>query len=330
MALPSWAGGRAWGAGGAPCLNEHPRLKLPPQGDGDAPTAKGSGSPTGTALAAPASPCRPQARGRLGAFCPVLLLQREKTCFLIMSWLFWGSGGCRRWAGGPRRTGGNNGATVWPNAPASVRKAQRGVFSMFLFPCSGIITQGNKEPFKPAHSPQHSPGGAASIHACRLPTGCKGMVTRHSSKGSPAGPVTLGSGVGTNIPRSPGTHGRGRGAPLPYPRSWLCPPGQKAKSKSRPAPQSSSAAGVNGALCQSGFDKALFPRWAHREGGAPGHFFLMLLRSCLLCMPNYSNDAWKSGLCFPSLVVYLSCLKKHFPSSANPEKTICVFLWKGE
>lgn len=45
MALPSQAGVRAWDAGGAPCLNKRPRLKLPPGEDGDAPSAKVTGSP---------------------------------------------------------------------------------------------------------------------------------------------------------------------------------------------------------------------------------------------------------------------------------------------
>ena len=140
MALPSRAGVRARGAGGAPSAERH-RL-----------TCRHCPCCCSIALLAPG-------RGRLRAFCPVLTLQREKTQFLITGWLFWGSGGCRRWASCPRRAGGNNGATVRPNAPVPVRKVQRGVFSTFLFPRSGIITRGNKEPFKSARSPQHSPGG---------------------------------------------------------------------------------------------------------------------------------------------------------------------------
>ena len=65
------------------------------------------------------------------------------------------------------------------------------------------------------------------------------MVTMHTRKGSLAGLVMLGSGMGTNpgcIPSFPGSQGRG-GAPLPEPRSWLCTPAQKGKSKSRPASQ---------------------------------------------------------------------------------------------
>ena len=194
-------------------------------------------------------------------FCLVVTLRREKTRFLIMGWLFWGSGGCRRWAGGPGYTGGNNGATVQPNTLAPVRKVQRGVFSTFLFPRSGIITRGNKEPFKHACSPRHSPGGAACTHACQLSAGCEGTVTMHTNESSSAGPVTLGSGVGTIpgwVPSSPGSHGRGRGALLSalggaQPGTWLWE-----QRGNLALPPRTDPALVNEAVSRSGFNKAPF------------------------------------------------------------------------
>lgn len=199
MALPSWAVVRSWGTRGAPSAERHLFFH------GCCPCCR---SVTLPALAF----CQ--------AFCPVLTLQREKTRFLITGWLFRGSGGCRRWAGSPRHAGRNNGATVQPNTPAPVSKVQRGVFSTFLFPCLGIITWGNKEPFRPARSPQPSPGGCVCTHTCQLSAGFEETVT-------------LGSGVGTTpvyVPRSPGSHGWGGGF-LSW-SSWLCTPGQTAKSES--------------------------------------------------------------------------------------------------
>lgn len=112
-----------------------------------------------------------------------------------------------------------------PKAPAPVRKVQRGVFSTFLFPRSGIITRGNKEPFKPAHSPQHSPGAVGS----RMCDAMQGGGDRAHPESSLVELVVLGQTLGA-CPASLGATARVRG-PSPGATLLVVCPGQKLKSK---------------------------------------------------------------------------------------------------
>lgn len=152
---------------------------------------------------------------------------KEKAYFLITGCLFWGSGGCRRWSGCSRHTEGNNGATVQPNAPAPVRKVQRGVFSTFLFRCSGIITRGNKEPFKPTRSSQ-------GLRAHRGVRGVRGRwpCTHPQKQPSRAGDTGNKPWVHRQLPWEPQLQwgGSSQRATL-----LVSTPRQKAKSKPHPA-----------------------------------------------------------------------------------------------
>lgn len=194
---------------------------------------------------------------------------RENTWFILPGWLFWGSRGVQEVVWLLEAHGGEQWSHCAAEGPGSVRKVQRGVFSTFLFCCSGIITRRNKEPFK---APSTAPG-CGHTHTCQCSAGCEGTVTMHAHKNSPAGMVILGRAweqtLGhPQLPREPqlqwgGSSGR---ATL-----LVSTPRQRAKSKSHPASWHPPCSCYPFMRCLS---FCLWPNLLQRSGAAVGQLGL--------------------------------------------------------
>lgn len=74
----------------------------------------------------------------------------------------------------PHRAWSEQWDQCWAEHRGSLQQRPARSFQHVPIPCSGIITPGNKEPFRAACSPQHSPGAACTHTLCLLSVGCEG------------------------------------------------------------------------------------------------------------------------------------------------------------